>query len=343
MGVYCSFAGMAIFLRNIKPFLIFSMLFALSFGFGRHIIYRQLEFESTLFSSGIRIDAVDVVLIMCYVHWGLTLAGGTAKVRRITLGGKIGWAFSTWIGYVFLASLLAATNILYSMYEIIVYIKGFLLYFYLINNINEENELKLVVFGLFSACAIQALYLIFQYITKTNYTILGVQSGIYTGTEGFRSAGFYGSPDAHSVFLVTIFPIFLLATYFVRDTFKRFLLLASLAMIIVAILFTQVRIAIGVLGECANRIGNKLPEKMDVRRPDTADLGSRYTSCVSVFTYYLSRFLTGTYGEERWPLIITAYNMFKSNILFGVGANDYNFVVLIYSRRNDWKMGLHSP
>ena len=133
------------------------------------------------------------------------------------------------------------------MYEIIVYIKGFLLYFYLINNINEENELKIVVFCLFSACVIQALYLIFQYITKTSYTIQGDWIG-FIGPEGFRSRGFYGSPDAHAVFLVTIFPVFLLATYLVRGTLKRFLLLASIALIIMAILFTKVRIAIAALG-----------------------------------------------------------------------------------------------
>ena len=42
------------------------------------------------------------------------------------------------------------------------------------------------------------------------------------------------------------------------------------------------------------------------------------------------RFEYGTYGEDRWPLFITAYDMFKSNILFGVGANNYNFVVMKY-------------
>ena len=82
------FAGMAIFLRNIKPFLIFSMLFALAFGFGRHIVYQKLEFESTLFSSGIRIDAVDVVLLMCYIHWGLTLAGEDRKSSPNNPGWK---------------------------------------------------------------------------------------------------------------------------------------------------------------------------------------------------------------------------------------------------------------
>ena len=42
------------------------------------------------------------------------------------------------------------------------------------------------------------------------------------------------------------------------------------------------------------------------------------------------RFALGVYGEDRWPLMVTAYNMFKSNILIGAGTNNYNFEVTKY-------------
>jgi hypothetical protein len=108
------FAGIAIFLRTIKTFLVSTMLIMLSVGFGWHLFYEKLPFESVLFSQGIRIDAVDVILLICYIHWALSLAGKNAAIRSITLGGKVGLAFSIWILYVFLSSFLAATNLTYS-------------------------------------------------------------------------------------------------------------------------------------------------------------------------------------------------------------------------------------
>jgi hypothetical protein len=324
------FAGMAIFLRNIKPFLIFTTLFALAFGFGRHVVYQKLEFESTLFSSGIRIDAVDVVLLMCYIHWILTLEKWKTKIPRMTLGGKTGGLFIIWIVYVFLASLMAGTNVPYSIYEIIVYLKGFLLYFYLINNINDENDLRIVIYALFSACLIQSLYLIFQYITKTNYTIQGDWIS-YVGPEGFRSRGFYGSPDAHAVFLTTMFPVFLLAMYLVRGSLKRFLVIVGVAVVILGILFTQVRIAVAALAvSVLIALFMSYRERWVSQGQIMLTLGAILSTVAASTPVFYARFRYAAYGEERWPLIETAYNMFKSHILFGIGANDYNFVVLKY-------------
>jgi hypothetical protein len=324
------FTGAAIFLKRMKSFLIFSMLIGLAFGFGRHFFYEQFPFESTLFSAGLRLDAVEVVLIFCYVHWALNITQPGQRIHKITLGGKIGLIFLLWIGYVCFSSFLSATNLPYALYEVSVYVKGFLLYFYLINNINEHDELKIVVYALIASCVIQSLYLLFQYITKTSYTIQGDWIA-FVGPEGFRSRGFYGSPDAHAVFLATIFPICLLAIYFVRDRAKRFLLVSCIALIFLGILLTKVRIAAAVLG-----ISVIITLLMSYRRGWLTQGQILLTLAVAVVTVFVAvpvvyeRFRYAAYGEERWPLIVTAYEMFKSNILLGVGANNYNFVVLKY-------------
>jgi len=66
---------------------------------------------------------------------------------------------------------------------------------------------------------------------------------------------------------------------------------------------------------------------------------------IAVIPLVYERFAYGTYGEDRFPLLVTAYNMFTSNILFGVGANNYNFVVLQFIPPNflsEWLFTVHS-
>ena len=66
---------------------------------------------------------------------------------------------------------------------------------------------------------------------------------------------------------------------------------------------------------------------------------------IAVIPLVYERFAYGIYGEDRIPLLVTAFNMFKSNALFGVGANNYNFVVLQYIPPNflsEWLFTVHS-
>ena len=338
------FAGVAIFLRNIKPFLIFTTLFAIALGYGRHFVYQKLPFESVLYSAGIRLDGSELILIICYIHWAVSSAGSSEIARPLTIGGKVGAVFLTWIIYVFFSSFLTATQEDYSLYEVLVYVKGFLLYFYLVNNIKDKYYLKLVVYALFTACVVQSLYMIFQYITKTAYTINGDWIE-YVGAEGFRSRGFYGSPDAHATFLATIFPMFFIALFVVKDLFKKAAILTSMVIIIAAIICSKVRIAFASIGigvTVAVLVGY-VKGRFTKNQIAGVIIGGAFGTLI-IIPFVYARFAYGVYGEDRWPLIVTAYNMFKSNILFGVGANNYNFVVMKYippSMLADWIYTVH--
>ena len=46
--------------------------------------------------------------------------------------------------------------------------------------------------------------------------------------------------------------------------------------------------------------------------------------------FIVHRFVTGAWGQDRIPLMLTAINMFKANWLFGVGANNYFFHIQQY-------------
>jgi hypothetical protein len=325
------FAGIAIFLRNIKIFLLLTMIIMLFLGFGWHFVFERLPFESVLFSEGIRIDTVDVILMICYIHWGLGLAGKNTVIRPIAIGGKVGIAFLGWIIYVLLSSFITATNLPYSLYEFIVYMKGFLLYFYLVNNINSEHELKIVIYALCAGCLALALYMIVQNLTKTNYTIQGVLLRGEAGPEGFRSAGFSGSPDNSAAFLVNIFPIFLVGLFLVKDMFKKTLIVVSMILTVLAVINSQVRIAqASLLVSVLILIYVTYRRRWMSKGQLVASILTGIFSLLAVIPLVYVRFATGSTGEDRYALMVTAYNMFKGNILFGVGANNYNFVVRNY-------------
>jgi hypothetical protein len=324
------FFGVSIFLSRIKTFLLFLAIASLSLGLGRHLVYERLDFEASLFSAGIRIDASDVILAALYIQWILSRLASGITSRPLTIGGKIGGVFLLWIGYVSIISFPTADQLNFSLFEILVYLKGFLLYFYLINNIDNEDDLKTFVIGIFAAAMILTMYMIAQYITKTTYTIQG-DPAVFIGREGFRSRGFSGSPDQSASLLVLVFPLFFLGFYVIKRQLWKSILLICMSLMLMAIIFSQVRIAFASLG-----LGLALSLIVGYRR--------RWLSWKQVFWTIFAgviislatvpivyqRFAQGAYGEDRWPLIVTAYNMFKSNIIFGVGANNYNFVVTRY-------------
>lgn len=329
-GGILMFLAISMFLRNIKVFLLFAMMLGLGAGLGRHLIHEDLPFEATLFSQGIRIDAVEVILTVCYLNWGLALVKSCNSTRKIILGGAVGRAFLAWVFYALLSGLFSASRLDFSMYELIVYFKGFLFYFYLVNNINSERELKIMVYGLCGSGMLLALYMIAQYITKTSYTVSGEFSGVI-GPEGFRSRGFTGSPDESVAMLAIVFQLLFTSLFLLKNMLKKSIIVTSMLLIIIAVICSKTRIVVGALS-----LGVFTSLFFSYRR-GWISAGQVLIIILAILFAVLGltplvyeRFAHGVYGEDRWPLMVTAYNMFKSNILIGAGTNNYNFEVEKY-------------
>ncbi len=322
------FVGIAIFLRNIKAFLIFTMLVVLAFNYGSYLIFDPDPLlPAPPFSSGIRLEAIEVILVVCYIHWGLRLLTNSERIRPITLGGWVGGLFLAWILFIFVSGFISAPRLSYSLYEGIDYVKGFQLYFYLINNIRDEYDLKIVIYALCAACVIESVWMMFQFIVKQNYMLQG-RYDIWVGSEGFRSVGFLGSPEACSIFLSTIFPIFLIGSFIVKNVFKKIIIGFSILLVLVAIMFSQTRINAAVfgIGVFTSFLISYRRGWLSKRQVLLATIATILAVLVSIPIVY-QRFATGAYGEDRWPLIITAYRIFRANILFGIGPSNYNVVV----------------
>lgn len=344
-GAILFFAGLAIFMRDAKSFLLFILVFAASFGFGRHFVYEKMPFESVLFASGIRIDTVDVILIVLYAQWILSLGTTEKSAHKLTAGGWLGALFAAWLVGLFIVTLTVAKEPRFGLYESFVISKGFLLFFYLVNNVKTRRDFKIIVYALLAMAFVQSFYLTFQFVTKTSYTIYGQAAG--TGEPGvFRSRGFFGSFDNHVIFLATILPIYLSAFLVYPQPLRRLIALGSMLIIVFGTTATRARIALASIA-----ISTVIVLIMSYRRRRIAahQLAIMLMVCFMVALMFLplvyQRFVAAPYGEDRGPLMATAISMIFDHLLLGVGPNNYNFLVQEYVPvrfRGTWEYTVHN-
>jgi putative inorganic carbon (HCO3(-)) transporter len=296
------------------------------------------------FAAGIQVDSVDVTLLLLYAHW-IASAAFNGRRNKLVVGGSMGLLLLTWILLLLVQSALNATDFRYSVFEIVVLFKGFLLFWYLINNINTIKDLRIVVYSLFAGAIAQSCYMWFQYITKLNYTA-HADLVTYIGPEGFRSVGFTGSPDNASAMISLVFPVGLAVYLLMRKRAEKFIALVCIAVVIVALGFTLVRAAWFAVMISSAILLVLLYSSGGM---STRKFGKAVFVVIAILIVtsplIVHRFEHGTKGEDRWPLMQTSLNMFKDNLLLGVGANNYAFNIDEYTpvqSRHEWAYTVHN-
>lgn len=346
------FLGIALFVRDLKSFLLFALLFLIPLQFGYHVVHRPLTLfdpsgeliVAQPFSAGIQVDSVDVVLLLLYAYW---IAGAAIKGwrNRIAVGGSLGFLLLAWILLLLLQSVMNAKNFQYSFFEIVVLFKGFLLFFYLVNNVTTMRDVRVVIYALFAGTVAQALFIWFQFITRLNYTAHATQVE-YIGPEGFRAVGFTGSPDNASALMALMFPVGLSVYLLMRKRTEKVVAIICMSIVMVAVMFTLVRAAgfAILISSLMVFLLVYATGGMSLRRV------GKVAAAILVILLVTSpliiiRFEHGTMGEDRWPLMQTAWNMAKNNFLLGVGANNYPFHIDTYTpvrTRHAWAYTVHN-
>jgi O-antigen ligase len=335
----------AIYLRNLRSLLLFMLVFVVPIQFGYHLLHTTLTIESQPFSAGIAIDSMDVFLAALYADW---LLNGSQRKRDVSgpvIGGSIGVTLLIWIVYVACVSFVKAVRPEFSLFEIIVLFKGFLLFFYLVNNINTIEEAKIIFYSFFAVTVVHSLFMIAQFLMGVNYTAHG-KIAAWVGPEGFRSAGFIGSPDASSVAVTLAYPMILLYMLLSDTRSRRFWVGLGLAVVLTAIAFTKVRSAwIAMLLSTPTALYLAYSRKWIALRT----IGKVFFGALIILAvaspYIAYRFEKGSLGEDRLPLVETAWNMIKDNFVFGVGVNNYPFDIQKYlpvSARHQWEYTVHN-
>lgn len=336
----------ALFHRHLRSFLLFAVVFVIPMQVDYHLLYRPFgqQFESPPFAAGIKVDAVDIVLIMLYFAW-LFDAATRKEHGRLTFGHPLGTLLLAWVLLGLLTSAFSASHFEYSVYETLFLIKGFLLYFFLINNMLGEKDFRIVVAALVAGAVAEGIYMIGQYATGLNYTLKGEFHAI-RGPEGFRTAGFSGGADAACQMMAYALNIAVAYLYVAESRKHRVMTYAAILCIVLGILSTKFRAA-----AAAAAIGVMLVLFMGyVRRWISAVQILKAAIGVILFLLVISpalvyRFRVGEYGEVRVPLMLTASRMARDNWVLGVGAGNYMFNVekyVPYKLREAWVHVVHN-
>jgi O-antigen ligase len=232
----------------------------------------------------------------------------------------------------------------YSFFEIVVLAKGFVLYFYLVNNTRTEEDVKVIVAGLFVGAVAHAVYIIGQYVTGWNYTVHGVLE-TYVGPEGFRSVGFFGSPDAASAMMSLVLPILTSFLLIEKSRPLRVLAVVSIVLIVVALMCTKVRATAGAVAIAITIVVLlSYTRRWIPLRTIVAFAVVGLLVLTALFPLSYERFVKGTWGEARMPLAFTAVNMFWDHWITGIGINNYHVAFQRYlppEYRYSWPYVVH--
>lgn len=325
------FLGCAWFSRDLPRFLLFVAIFCIPLQFGYHVIHDPvLTMESQPFVSGTRIDSVDVVLILLYVHWAVLLSRDKGA-RRIRLGHPVGTLLLIWIVYCFVSSLWTSVLWKYSLFECVELSKAFLLFLYLVNNVSSRQDFLAVVYGLFANTMTHGAYLVGQYVTGLNYTLHGELSTLFSGPEDFRAVGFFGGPDGASVLISVVFPVGVAYLVCFPGRLRRICAVAAVILLVLGLLCTKIRAGwLAVLVSSVTVLWICYLRGWISSRRITKFVFIGVVLLVLISPFVVERFRLGSYGHARVPLVLTAVNMIKEHPVLGVGINNYAFRVAPY-------------
>jgi hypothetical protein len=345
-GLALLFLVAALSLGDLRSRLTFAMILVIPLAIDYHFVRYALEHGTPVFQDAIVISLVDCLLAVLLLYW-LASASIEGTHGSLTVGHPIGTLLLVWIAYSLVAGSLKAARPVYAYFEVIALLQGFLLYFYLANNVNSRRDIRVIIYALFVAQSVESLYLLFQYITGLNYTTKGVFIEPVRDVVGFRSAGFTGG-EVGSTQMISFVASLVLAYYFgLADRFRRFLAAAMLLIFMIGILCAQTRAAFA-----AVLVGSVVILALGTWRGWIAprrllkfvSIGLLFLLLVSPVVYQRFQKGEGSWGEVRLPLMRTATDMWMDNLWFGVGASNYNFNMERYlpvRLRHTWKWAVH--
>jgi len=121
--------------------------------------------------------AFDPLLVVLYVVWLWRAYRGEVKPLRLTALDGIGLAFLAWL----LVASLLGWHVPTALNGWLLYVRGYLIYFYFAHALQERWQLRAVVGVLLAMVAIQGGVGILQYLTRSN---IGSISDLVGGTVG---------------------------------------------------------------------------------------------------------------------------------------------------------------
>ncbi|MEW6533461.1 MAG: O-antigen ligase family protein [Thermodesulfobacteriota bacterium] len=327
------FLGLAVFLRDLRTFFLFSMVFAIPLGLGIHLVRIPLiHYDYPTYVEGIVFDGVRAFLAILFFIWLMELSF-KKESAAFTFGNSIGALLLVWILYSLVAGWIKAVDFRYTFFECVALFLDFLVFLYLVNNLRTKKDIRIVMYALFAGQTVQALFMMFQLATGINYNLTGFYVKEREAEVGFRAGGFFGGDVAAAEMLAFMIPVGLAYYFLVKRASHRIILLLSMFFMVGGIFAAKTRSAgFLIIAGCATVFALGRLHGWISKRSLRKALTVSFLVLLLLSPLIIIRFQQAEgQWEGRLPLIETAAGMFKDHWLLGVGASNYLFHIAEYT------------
>ncbi len=323
-------AALVVIFRNDHRFQL--VLLAFTIGLQIDINISTLYSERYISSTGYYISLALIPLLALYGRWIWRTMMGKAKFRfsRSLLLPLAFFAFFC------VLSIFRADYPILTHWELASLAYCLLFFFFMVGNIHDRDDIRLIVLGLVLSVAVQAILALTQFITGTSLGlgIFGEAQQLMSDIAGTsvisRASGTLGHPNSLAMYLEVMLPIVLAAALVASSWLRRMILTGVFLLGSAALIATLSRggiiVSVPVLllmiliwGKRSGRLGM---------------VGSVVLAGVAVAALLLvlmenpikSRFFEDRYetAHIRLPLMHVAFNMIEHNLWQGVGLNNYS-------------------
>jgi len=292
----------------------------------------KMDYELPIFVPEIRLS--DLAFVMLLGFWLLQLLGRRERFRF----PPVAWLAVGYLGWAAL-SMVSAPNLYFGALQLTREIKFFVVFLYVVNNIDSKRMVRVIAGALLAVLVLQAGLTLARYKFQFGYLgggMLGRSDDVSSATlltvnevagklgGGRRAFGTIPSPAGTAEHLLLLLPVALFAGFSASKSSRRVALFALAALGTAALVVTYSRTALNgfivglVLSGVLAYTRQLIPRRTIGLALLLVPVAAVFISPV-VYKYYSTR---TSQVPIRFEQYWTAWNMIKANPILGVGLNN---------------------
>ena len=329
---------------KFRLFFLWLTVFSLPIRLNFHLIYTDTPYSQL---KGLPVSLFDIVFTCLFTYWILQLL---LKQRKIHFFPTISLPV---IAYILLSgiSISQAQDKILSFCVLLLIIKGYFVFLYFTNNINNKSEIVLIMSALAAGVILQSFVGSLQYFTggTLGLDILGegeraFREKVMEYGSILRVGGTIGEANSLAMYLNFFLPVLFIG--FFSDNDFRFRILMGVAFILGLFVefFTFSRggwagLGFGLFASFYGIFNERFGSRMKSLSISVIIFLLATILAFGLINDVRDRFLKSDYGSaySRIPMMKIAFNVIRQNPLKGVGLNNYTTVMNRYDRTRESK------